>query len=80
MFEVEVAREADELPFEEGHRPRCHGGRVDAAPDGMGMAAAFLLMKDDGARLPVQSEAAFRVINRLFEFGLGDSRALRRAQ
>ncbi|MCO6051525.1 hypothetical protein NGM99_17205 [Mesorhizobium sp. RP14(2022)] len=47
-----------------------HGLGVDAAPDAMSVTAAFLLMKNDGARLSFEPEATFNSLDCRFELFL----------
>jgi len=51
VLEIELLRDIAELEFEVGEVLRRHRLRIDPAPDGVGVPAAFLLMKDDDTRL-----------------------------
>lgn len=52
IFQIQIAREIAQLHFEEREVFGGHRVRIDAAPDSVGVAAAFLFMKNDSARLP----------------------------
>ena len=65
MFEIEIARNAHQLFLEEGELARRHRLRIDARPHAMRMAAAFLFVEDDRARLILQPEPLFDSLDRV---------------
>ena len=67
VFEIELSREVAQPLLEEGQVDRFQLLAVDPAPNGMGMATAFLLVDDDDARLAGQPDRCLGAVNRCQE-------------
>ena len=67
MFHIEFARNIHQLAFGEGQGNRLHLFRIDPRPDGVAVTAAFLFMKDDGARWVGEAELVFDPRNGVLE-------------
>ena len=67
MLQIQITGDVLEFSFGMGEMNGFHLFRINTGPDSMSMPAAFLFMKDDGARLAAQIKAFFNLADGFFE-------------
>jgi len=67
VFQIEFPRDVTELVLEVGQVHRRHAFRINAAPNCVRMPSAFLLVKDDDARMTAQPNLHFNAVCGIFK-------------